>query len=126
MHGSELYEGTMLKPSYFLDLYKNNRAKDGKNLYAFLNRISPYFSKQNYQANIGYVKKGYACEYRYVRPIPNANLEMLYLFPKYIYTKNLEVIPDTFIGTLKLFVPFARNSTSISDFIKDYITNKII
>lgn len=125
MHGSELYEGTMLKPAYFLDLYKNNRAKDGKNLYAFLNRISPYFSKQNYQANIGYVKKGYACEYRYVRPIPNANLEMLYLFPKYIYTKNLEVIPDTFSGTLKLFVPFARNSTSISDFIKDYLTKKI-
>ncbi|MBA4242222.1 MAG: hypothetical protein C0448_15990 [Sphingobacteriaceae bacterium] len=125
MHGSELYEGTMLKPNYFFDLYKKNRAKDGKNFYAPLSKIAPYFMKQNHQANIGYVKKGYACYYTYIRPVPDANLEMLYLFPKYIYNKHLEVLPDTFSGSLKLFVPFSQNSTNINELVKEYIGKKL-
>ncbi|MES2514460.1 MAG: CAP domain-containing protein [Bacteroidota bacterium] len=125
LHGAEMYEGTMLKPIYFLDMYKSNRAKDGKNFYAPVSRIAPYFKNQNYQANRGYVKKGYACFYNYLRPVPDQNLKMLYLFPKYIYTKNLEVIPDTFSGTLKLFVPFLRSSTNIHEMVKDYIVRKM-
>ncbi len=125
LHGAETYEGTMLKPAYFVDLYKKNRAHDGRNLYAPLNKIAPYFTKQNYQTNIGYVKKGYSCYYNYIRPVPEDNIQMLYLFPKYIYNKDLEVLTDTFSGSLKLFVPFDRNSTEIYNWVNEYVSKKI-
>lgn len=125
LHGSEIYEGSMLKPAYFPDLFKNNRAKDGKNLFSPLCRIPGYFHKENYQANIGYVKKGYACLYEYVSPVPHNNLDILYLFPKYIYDKDLEVIPDTFKGSLKLLVPFDRNSTTVHSKHKNTLIQKL-
>lgn len=125
LHGSEIYEGTMLKPVYFFDLYKLNRAKDGKNLYAPLTRIPSYFLKENYQKNMGYIKSGSACEYRYVRPIPSTNIDILYLFPKYLYDKDFEVLNDTFSGSINLFVPFDRNSTTVENYISNEILRKI-
>lgn len=125
LHGSEVYEGTMLKPANFFELYKKNRARDGKNLYAFWCKIPAYFHNKNYHTNLAYVKQGYSCRYTYVKPVPNDNLEMLDLIPKYILQRDLELSPDSFAGSLKLLVPFERGSTAIKQKSKKAIIKSL-
>jgi uncharacterized protein YkwD/outer membrane protein OmpA-like peptidoglycan-associated protein len=125
LHGSKVYDGTMLKPVLFSDIFKKNRAKDNKNLYSPFSKIPSYFKKQNYMVNIAYVKDGYSCNYSVTYTPPIWNLDMLTLWPKWIYDEKLQVIPDSFNGKVKLFFPFKRNETTISSEKRTELTKKL-
>jgi outer membrane protein OmpA-like peptidoglycan-associated protein len=118
-------EGEMLQPIYFTELFNNNRA-NRNNLYAPLNKIPSKYKLQNYMVNFGIIKAKVACDYRYTKNIPGRDIDMLYLFPKYIYDENLEIIPDTFTTKLSFRIPFDRNSSAISDITKEILIKKLI
>ena len=123
--GSAIYNGTMLKPAYFVDMFAKNRAKDNKNLYVYIAKIPSYFKKENFAVNMAFIKNGYSCNYSICFSPPVWNLDMLTLWPKWIYEENLEIIPDSFSGKIKLLFPFNRNETTISAAKKIELSKKL-
>ena len=114
INSTKVYEGTMLKPAYFPQIFASNRARDNKNLYAPVAKIPSHLKKENYAVNMGFIKNGYYCNYSITFSPPIGNLNMLTLWPKWIYDEKLEVVPDSFSGKIKLLFPFNRNETTIS------------
>ena len=123
--GSAIYNGTMLKPAYFVDMFTKNRAKDNKNLYVYIAKIPSYFKKENFAVNMAFIKNGYSCNYSITFTPPIWNLNMLTLWPKWIYDEKLEVVPDSFSGKIKLLFPFNRNETTISETKKTEFIKKL-
>jgi len=125
IHGSKIYDGTMLKPVLFSEIYAKNQAKDNINLFAPLSQIPEYFKNQNYAINIGYVKNGYSCDYGITYSPPNENFGLLHLWPKWIYQEHLDIIPGAIDTKIKLFIPFKRNETSITAENKNELLKKL-
>lgn len=119
-----IYEGEMLEPVYFSTLFKNNRAYRN-NLYAPMSCLPAKYKHRNYMVNFGISKSRMACDYRYSKYIPGQNIDMLYLFPKYIYDENLEVLTDTFTTKLTFRIPFDRSSFNIAETNKDDLIKKL-
>lgn len=115
LHGSPVYDGYMAKPLLFKDLFRQNRARGRTNFYACLGPIPPDVKKQQYGLDYGIVKQGYGCEYVYSVSIPERNLDILTLVPKWIDNPFLVVQPDTFNGTLNFSIPFERGKTALSE-----------
>jgi len=120
-----IFRGTMLKPVYFSEMFAKNRARDNKNLYVPIGRIPSYFKKENYSVNMAFIKNGYSCNYSVTYNPPAWNLDMLTLWPKWIYEEKLEIIPDSFAGKIKLLFPFNRNETKISESKKLELSKKL-
>lgn len=113
LHGSPVYDGTMLKPVYFKELYKRNKAPGPKNFYAALCKRPDRFDKYQYEMNYGFIKNNVACWYTWPMEVPGENLKLLQLFPKWIEEKDLEVPVDTFAGELNFLIPFERGKTKL-------------
>ena len=125
VHGSPIYDGTMLKPILFSEIFKNNQAKDNINLFAPLCRIPDYFKNKVYALNIGIIKNGYSCEYSIYYSPPVLNFDILNLRPKWIYSKNKPFKEDTISGKIDLYIPFKRNETIILSGKKNGIEKKL-
>lgn len=115
LHGSPLFDGKMLKPVLFKDILKRNRAKDGRNLYASICATPKQLKDAKVQINYGIFKNGVSCEYIYPIEVPNKNLDILALYPKWIFKENIEIKPDSFIGALSFTMPFERSETKLSE-----------
>lgn len=125
LHGSPVYDGTMLKPVLFSELFKNNQAKDNLNMYAPLCKIPDYFKNRNYACNIGFVKNGYSCDYKTTYNPPIHNFSLIGLNPKWIYMKNKPFNTDSISGKMDLKIPFKRNETTIDVEYKNVIERKL-
>jgi uncharacterized protein YkwD/outer membrane protein OmpA-like peptidoglycan-associated protein len=125
LHGSSIFDGTMLKPVLFSDLYKRNQVKDGKNMYSALMAYPKGFDKVQHNINHGFVKNGYACQYVWSRQVPSANLDMLDLYPKWLYQPDTQIEPDSFIGELSFAIPFERNKAVLSEKNKKELEQKL-
>lgn len=115
LHGSDMYDGTMLPPAYFKDLFKRNVAEGEKNFFAALCAVPPKFANYRYDVNSGLVKENVACKYRWSNPIPGENLETLPLYPKWIKLPNENIPADTFKGELSFNIPFERGKTVLTE-----------
>lgn len=113
LHGSPIYDGFMTKPMFFKDMIKNNRAP-GNNFFAVVAAVPKELKGLKYGMDYGIIKNGYACEYTYVNSIPDNNLAILNLIPKWLDNQDLEIKKDTFNGTLKFNIPFERGKTTIT------------
>ncbi|MBC7864228.1 MAG: CAP domain-containing protein, partial [Bacteroidia bacterium] len=124
LHGSELYDGTMLKPILFKDLFKLNRAK-GNNFYAPICAIPPKIKKYKFDVNHGIIKEGHGCSYSWSVLVGGDNLKLLPLFPKWFQNPRLEVEPDTFKGYLDFLIPFERGKTKMDAKTSDEIVTRL-
>ncbi len=115
LHGSPIYDGKMLPPVLFKDILKRNRMKDGKNLYASVCATPALLKNKNIRLNYGFIKNGYSCGYTYLVSAPENNLQMLNLYPKWVYQPNQPMQPDSFKGTLSFTIPFERNEVSLNE-----------
>ena len=125
MHGSPVYDGTMLKPVMFSEIFKKNEAKDNINLYAPLCKVPDYFKNKVYALNIGFIKNGYSCEYSVTYTPPGQNFSILNLRPKWLYKKSKLFKEDSISGKIDLFIPFKRNETIIDNTYKNDILRKL-
>ncbi len=125
LHGSPIFDGTMLKPVLFADIFKNNRAKDGKNLYSPVSKIPDIFKNQIYNVNSGFIKEGYGCTYSWSHSVPSMDLDLLNLFPKWLYEEGAVIKPDTFNGELNFTIPFERNKTNLNTSIQNKLIEKL-
>lgn len=114
LHGSSLYDGTPLKPIYFPDIFRLNRAKDTLNLYAPLCKVPDYFKKKQYEVNYSFVKEERACDYISPVQTPSKNLEMLELRPEFLIKKGQPVPPHTFDTEIELYIPYDRGVAIMS------------
>jgi len=124
-HGSPIHDGTMLKPVLFSELFKNNQAHDGLNLFAEMIKIPDYFKNLNYAFNIGFIKNGYSCYYSITESPPVQNLSLIGLHPKWMYTKDKPFNADSISGKIELKIPFERNEITITEENKQKIERKI-
>jgi uncharacterized protein YkwD len=115
LHGSDIYDGTMLKPVYFVDLYKRNKAVGAKNFFAFLCPIPKKFDAYKYAVNTGFIKDNVSCTYRWENSITGENLKALPLYPKWIKLPNENIPADSFNGALSFTIPFDRGKTALTE-----------
>lgn len=115
LHGSEMYDGTMLPPAYFKDLFRRNTARGEKNFFAVLSAIPPQFKSYRHAINSALVKENVSCKYRFCTSVPGENLETLPLYPKWIKLPNENIPADTFRGELHFSIPFERGKTSLTE-----------
>ncbi len=115
LHGSPVFDGKMLKPILFADIFKRNKARDKMNLMASVCPIPKQALDEKVQINYGFVKNGASCNYIYPVNVPNGNLRMLDLHPKWIFNDRLELKPDSFEGNLTFRIPFERNETALNE-----------
>jgi uncharacterized protein YkwD len=115
LHGSDIYDGTMLKPVYFVDLYKRNKAVGPKNFFAFVGAIPKKFNTYKYAVNSGFIKDNVSCVYRWANIIPGENLKALPLYPKWIKLPNENIPADSFKGELSFSIPFERGKTALTE-----------
>lgn len=127
LHGSAVHDGKMLQPILFSTIFKRSHIKDGKNLYAAICKLPKQFinNTKNDQLCYGFIKNGYACEYIFPVEIPRENLNMLDLYPKWIYIQNLEIQPDSFNGSLSFTIPFERGEVKLSEQKKKQLIDKL-
>lgn len=125
LHGSAIHDGKMLPPVLFKDLFKNNRSRDGKNFYAAVCSIPKSLKKNTIKLNFGFIKNGYACEYTYLVAVPERNLQMLDLYPKWVYLPENKIKPDTFTGNLSFTIPFERGETLMDEHITQRLKQKL-
>jgi uncharacterized protein YkwD len=115
LHGSTIFDGTMLKPVYFTDLFKRNKAVGAKNFFAFVCAIPKKFDVYKYAVNSGFIKDNVSCSYRWVNIIPGGNLKALPLYPKWIKLPNENIPADSFKGELSFSIPFDRSKTTLTE-----------
>ncbi|MCE3227485.1 MAG: hypothetical protein K0S32_2036 [Bacteroidetes bacterium] len=125
LHGSPVYDGKMLAPIYFKDVLKRNHVRDGRNLYAAACATPKKIDDKNISLSYGIIKNGFSCEYTYLIEVPEQNLEMLALYPKWIYTRDLQVQPDSFNGFLSFTIPFERGQVILSEKKKKQLSQKL-
>jgi uncharacterized protein YkwD len=114
LHGSEIYDGTMLAPVYFKDIYKRNQGFGEKNFFAALCPVPKGFDKYVHEINYGFVKENFACNYVWPIYVPGENLEVLQLYPKWLELDNEKIPADTFNGQLSFSIPFERGKTELT------------
>lgn len=125
LHGSPIHDGVMLKPILFKEIFKLNKAKDGKNLFAVLCKVPEQFKNYNFDINYGIIKQGFKCTYTWPSTAPGKNLEILELYPKWLYEEGKKIIPDTFDGTLDFIIPFERGKSTLSKRDEKKISEKL-
>jgi uncharacterized protein YkwD len=108
LHGSPIYDGTPLKPVYFPDIFRQNRAHDGLNLYAPLCKVPAYFQNKQYEVNYSFVKEERACDYVWPVQAPSENLPMLPLRPEFLIKKGQPVPPHAFDTDMELYIHYER------------------
>lgn len=124
LHGSPIYDGFMTRPALCKDILKRNLAP-GNNLYAAIGPIPKELKGIQYGLNYGIIKNGYGCVYTYVTSVPERNLDILYLLPKWIDNQELDIRKDTFNGVLTFNVPFERGKTAISALQKNELIKRL-
>ncbi len=125
LHGSEIYDGTMLPPVYFKELFKRNQAYGKNNFYGTLCAIPPKFNKYIHEINYGFVKENFGCTYTWPVTVPGENLKVLQLYPKWMELPNEKIPVDTFNGELSFNIPFARGKTELSPGQQKNLTKKL-
>lgn len=124
LHGSPIYDGFMTRPILFKEMIRKNQAP-GNNFYAAIGIIPKEVKKLKYGLNYGLIKNGHSCEYSYVNPVPERNLDALNLVPKWLDNPGLEVKADTFNGVLKFNIPFERGKTDVIGVQKEELTKRM-
>jgi uncharacterized protein YkwD len=115
LHGSDIFDGTLLKPVYFTDLYKRNKAVGAKNFFAFVCAIPKKFDVYKYAVNSGFLKDNVSCSYRWANIVPGENLKALPLYPKWIKLPNENIPADSFKGELSFSIPFERGKAALTE-----------
>ncbi len=124
LHGSPIYDGYMMKPMVCKDIIARNQAP-GNNLYASIGAVPKELKNVDFGLNYGIIKNGLACQYTYVTVIPDRNLDILNLVPKWIDNSELEIKQDTFKGVLTFNVPFERGKSTISEIQKTELIKRL-
>ncbi|MBL0329046.1 MAG: CAP domain-containing protein [Bacteroidetes bacterium] len=125
LHGSEVYDGTMLKPVYFKDIFKKNQAFGDKNFYATLCAIPKIFDAYTHEINYGFVKENFSCTYVWPINVPGENLKVLQLYPKWMELENEKIPVDTFNGELTFNIQFERGKTQLSEKQQQQLNKKL-
>jgi uncharacterized protein YkwD/outer membrane protein OmpA-like peptidoglycan-associated protein len=125
LHGSKIHDGKMLPPVLFKDIFKRNRIKDGKNMYASVCKRPKQLKEGWVALNYGFIKNGYSCQYTYLVTVPENNLRMLDLYPKWIYLPNVEFKPDSFKGNISFTIPFERNKVELAPKKEEQLKQKL-
>ncbi|MFL5752850.1 MAG: CAP domain-containing protein [Bacteroidia bacterium] len=125
LHGSPVFDGVMMEPIKFVEIFKKNKAKDGKNLFSIVAKIPNQFKTEQFNINYAIVKQGYECIYHWPSSVPSSNLEILDLYPKWLYEEGKHIMPDTFEGILDFVVPFERGKSTIKKEIRDNLVKKL-
>lgn len=115
LHGSDIYDGTMLKPVFFKDLYKRNMAVGEKNFFAVICAVPKKFNDYKYDINTGLIKENVSCWYRWSNVVPGENLKTLPLYPKWIKLPNENIPADSFKGELSFSIPFKRGKATLTE-----------
>lgn len=115
LHGSPVHDGKMLPPVPFKEIFKRNKIKDGKNLYALVCKTPKQLKLPTTSMSYGFIRKGNSCNYTYLVPVPERNLQMLDLYPKWIYFPDAEIETDSFNGNISFTIPFDRSKTELSE-----------
>ncbi len=126
LHGSEIYDGSMLPPVYFKDLYKRNLAQGDKNFFGALCAVPEKFNGYNYEINYGMIKENAACSYTWPVPVPGENLKVLQLLPKWLELKNEKIPEDVFAGVLSFNIPFERGKTKLNEKQQQLLNRKLL
>jgi uncharacterized protein YkwD len=125
LHGSTIYDGMMLKPVYFVDLYKRNKAIGAKNFFAFVCAIPKKVGTYKYGVNSGFIKDNVSCSYRWGNIVPGENLKALSLYPKWIKLPNENIPADSFKGELSFSIPFERGKTALTEEQQIKLTSRL-
>lgn len=125
LHGSPVHDGKMFAPILFSDIVKRNRLKGTKNMFAPICPVPKQYSKNKANLNYGFVRNNISCEYTYPIHVPSKNLEMLDLFPKFLYQPDVPVEPDTFSGKLSFTIPFERGEVKPSQKTRSILDEKL-
>lgn len=125
LNGSAIYDGYMLHPVFFPEILKRNSAVGEKNLFAGICAIPSSLSKYTFELNYGFIKQGAACNYTYPIVVPQKNLAVLQLYPKWLELDNERIPNDTFQGELNFNIPFERGKTQLSDKQKNELIKKL-
>lgn len=115
LHGSPVHDGKMLAPVLFKEIFKRNRVKDGKNFYASVCKTPKQIKDRSASLNYGFVRNNFSCGYTYLVSTPEDNLQMLDLYPKWVYIPDRVIKPDSFNGNLSFTIPFERGEVNLSE-----------
>lgn len=125
LHGSPVHDGKMLAPVLFKDIFKRNRIRDGKNMFAAVCKMPYQLKDKNVTMNYGFVKNGFSCGYTYIVYTPENNLQMLDLYPKWIYQPDREIQADSFNGNLSFTIPFERGEVKLNEKMAKQLKEKL-
>ncbi len=125
LHGSDIFDGSMLKPVYFPELYKRNKAIGAKNFFALVCGIPKKFDTYKHDINTGFIKENVSCFYRWSNIVPGENLKTLPLYPKWIKLPNENIPADSFKGELSFSIPFERGKTVLSEEQQIKLVNRL-
>lgn len=111
LNGSPYYDGVLLKPVTFAELYKRNTGINGR-LQSYICDLPPEVRGTNYQLNVVLIKNSCFCSYTYPVRIESQEYSLINLEP-YWDTVPVHLKSDTFNLVIKQKIKFDKSKSEI-------------
>lgn len=123
-HGNAVHDGVMLQPTYYYELYKNNKATQPNYLYSYLGTI-PDEIKGEFQINTLMIKSNKLCFNSYPVSVPSKPIPLFKFIPLVDTIIDSEINPDTLDIKMDFKVPFERGEFNFTSREFKEMYNKI-
>jgi uncharacterized protein YkwD len=113
LNGSPYYDGCLLRPVSFTELFKRNTDKQGR-LQAYVCDLPESVRGKDYQLNAILIKAGCFCSYTYPVRVESESYDLINLEP-FWDTIPVPIKPDTFNVVIKQKILFDKSKSEISE-----------
>lgn len=124
LNGSPHYDGILLPPVSFKELFSRNLLKEEGRLKAYICDIPSEISKKNYQLNTILIKNSCFCDYSFPVEVGSQNYDLINLQP-FWDTVNVALKTDTFHRTIKQRIRFDRGKSTFNSYDLLYTQMKL-
>lgn len=114
LNGSPYYDGLLLKPVPFLDLFKRNTGTNGR-LYAYVCDLPPQLAGREFGMNALLIKNNCLCDYSYKVKVESKEYDLIDLQP-FWDTLQSPLVTDTFHVTIRQKIRFERGKSTVRDY----------
>ena len=125
LNGSPYYDGIMLAPVSFKEIFSRNMDKKNGRLYSYLCDLPAEVEKMNYQLNVVLIKGSCFCSYTFPVKVDDKNYNLINLQP-YWDTINIILPADTIAETIGQKIRFEKKSSSFNPKDLDSTQNKLM
>jgi uncharacterized protein YkwD len=115
LNGSPYYDGVLLPPVSFKELFKRNTLKEEGRLKAFLCDLPQEVRIKNYQLNTVLIKNSCFCDYSFPVEVASQNYDLINLQP-FWDTVNVALRTDTFHRIIKQRIRFDKGKSTFNKF----------